>query len=247
MSKKVISVNNITKKFGKKTIFNNISFNVYEKDTLVVLGKSGTGKSVLFKCILGMLPLDSGSIFINHRRSDGVSERVRFLINKNISMVFQGSALFDSYSILDNVTFGLSVNNIASNSEKIKIATEALEKVGLDSSILSLYPNEISGGMQKRVAFARSIATKPKIIFFDEPTSGLDPVSSTIINNLIKKITTEMHVTSLIITHDIKSAKEIASKVLFLNNSEIAWLGPVQDLKHTQNKVLNNFINGIPS
>lgn len=247
MSKEVISVNNISKKFGNKTILNNLSFNVHEKDSLVILGKSGTGKSVLFKCILGMLTLDTGSVFINHKRANGISEKQRFLINKHISMVFQGSALFDSYTIIDNVTFALAVNNEISNSEKLRIATEALEKVGLESSILNLYPNEISGGMQKRVAFARSIATKPKIIFFDEPTSGLDPVSSTIINNLIKQITKDMGVTSLIITHDIKSAKDIASNILFLDNGEMAWLGAVQDLHNADNKLLNNFINGIPS
>lgn len=247
MNTPIISVLNLNKSFGSKKVLLNINLEVFEKDSLVILGQSGTGKSVLFKCMLGILKPEQGNVFIKGTKVNELSEKKRFLINKDISMVFQGSALFDSYNILDNVTFGIIAHQKIDKNKQISIATECLERVGLDSSILKLYPTEISGGMQKRVALARAIATKPKIIFFDEPTSGLDPISSNIINNLILEITKDLGVTSLTITHDIKSAKTIASNVILLHKGTIAWQGKANELSTTNNQLVYNFVNGIPS
>ncbi|MGV3278475.1 ABC transporter ATP-binding protein [Rickettsiales bacterium LUAb2] len=243
----IIEVKNLSKSFGNKQILQDLNFKVFEKESIVILGQSGTGKSVLFKNMLGLIKPSSGSIFFNNICINNLSEKERFKLNRQISMVFQHSALFDSYTILENVLFGIINHKTISRKNKIKIATENLEKVGLNSSILNLYPSEISGGMQKRVGLARAIAIKPKIIFFDEPTSGLDPISSNVINELIVNITKNLGVTSLTITHDINSAKYIGSKILLLHNKTIYWEGSPSDLNSSNtNPMVKNFIEGKP-
>lgn len=243
----VIEVKNLNKSFANKEVLKNINLKVKEKESLVILGQSGTGKSVLFKNILGLMQPTSGEVYINGLKFSSLTEKERFKVNHNISMVFQNSALFDSYSVLNNILLALSYYKKLPYKEKVKIAISSLEKVGLSSKILNLYPHEISGGMQKRVALARAIAPNPKIILFDEPTSGLDPISSNVINQLIIDITKQLGVTSLTITHDINSAKAIGTNILLLNNKSIVWEGTNKEFFNTDNVLVKNFINGVPS
>lgn len=247
MSTPIIEVKHLRKVFADKVILDDISFSIEENSSLVIVGSSGTGKSVLFKCILGLLRPTRGLILINGEKANGLSEKQRMEINKDISMVFQGSALFDSYTVRENIVFGLTAHHKISKKEQIAIATAALERVNLDHTVLDVYPTELSGGMQKRVAFARAITSNPKLIFFDEPTTGLDPVSSTVINNLIVDIARDLNITTITITHDIKSAKTIATHVIYLDKGLIEWQGTVEEFKNTTNEKLYNFMNGIPS
>lgn len=243
----IIEVKHLHKHFGDKVVLDDVSFSIYDKNSVVILGASGTGKSVLFKCILGLLNPSRGLILINGQRANGLPEKERMELNKSISMVFQGCALFDSYTVQENILFGLMQKQKLSKREQLFVATEAVERVGLDSSVLNLYPPDLSGGMQKRVAFARAVTKKPKIIFFDEPTTGLDPVSSTIINNLISSICKDLKITTITITHQVQSVYSIASHVIFLNKSKIEWQGTVEEFKNNStNSALYSFINGIP-
>lgn len=249
MSDIAISVQNISKSFdvkeGKKTVLNNISLEVKTGESYVLIGGSGSGKSVLIKNIMGILKPDSGKIFLDGIDVTDIPKDKRIKMKSSIGMLFQGGALFDSLSVQDNIVFGISIHKKLTKVQSKKIATENLELVGLDESVLSLYPAELSGGMQKRVAFARLIATKPKIIFFDEPTSGLDPIMSNVINDLIIKTTKYLGASSFTITHDMSSAKKIADRIGMLHKSQIVWEGTASEIKTTSNEVVTNFINGI--
>lgn len=241
-----LKVVGLTKSFGNKKILDNINLEIKKGESFVLIGQSGTGKSVLIKNIIGILEPDSGKVYINGIDVTSFSKNRRLKINKihKIGMLFQGSALFDSINIEGNVTFGVAVHSNLSKHASHKLAVENLERVGLDKSILKLYPSELSGGMQKRVALARLIATKPSIMFFDEPTSGLDPVMSNVINNLIIENTKYLGATSFTITHDMHSAKKIGNQIAMIDKGKIIWQGTPSEIKNTDNPLVSSFVKG---
>ncbi len=245
MSDFAISVQNVSKSFGSKIVLDNVSLDVKKGESYVLIGSSGSGKSVLVKNIMGIIKPNSGKIILDGIDVTNISKDKRIKMKSSVGMLFQGGALFDSLSVQENIVFGIDIYKKLSKLESTKIATENLELVGLDDNILHLYPSELSGGMQKRVAFARLIATKPKIVFFDEPTSGLDPAMSNVINDLIIKITKYLGFSSFTITHDMNSAKKISDKIGMLYKSKIVWEGLPSEIDTTSNEVVNKFINGI--
>ncbi|MEJ6391744.1 ATP-binding cassette domain-containing protein [Gymnodinialimonas sp. 2305UL16-5] len=236
-----IALTDLTKRFGPKPVLQGVTLDVTQGESLVVIGGSGTGKSVLLKCILGLITPDSGTITI-----DGQPNDARFL--DKFGMLFQGGALFDSMPIWQNVAFRLQRGpGKKPRSEAREIAVEKLRRVGLNPDTADLYPSELSGGMQKRASLARAIAAEPEIIFFDEPTTGLDPIMSGVINDLIHEIVTEMGATTITITHDMSSVRAIASRVAMLHGGHIQWQGPIADLDTAQDPHLRQFITGSPS
>ncbi len=234
-----ILIKNLSKTFEQKVILSNINLQIENKESLVIIGGSGSGKSVLIKCIAGLiLPDLKSSIIID---GDDVSNQhisLRSSFLKKFSLLFQGNALFDSMSIWENITFGM---NIDDNDAK-KIAEEKLEMVEIDKSVAYFFPNEISGGMQKRVALARAVASNPQIIFFDEPTSGLDPATSKAISNLIKNIRHKLQATTITITHDAKCMKTIADKVAVIENGKISWSGYLKDTLQSDLPYIKDFL-----
>lgn len=241
----MIVVKNLAKKFGDKYVLKDVSFEISKGTSFVLIGKSGSGKSVLLKNLMGIMKPNSGDIFINGVNTTNIPQYKRILMNRNLGMLFQFSALFDSMNVGDNIVFPVAVHHKLSKKDADILAQENLEVVGLDRSVLNLYPSELSGGMQKRVAIARLLSTKPTMVFFDEPTSGLDPVMSEMINDLIKKVVQHLGATSFTITHDMKSAKSIANKIAMIHNGEIVWSGLPSDVDASNNTTVNNFINGI--
>lgn len=238
-----IKLENVCKKFDKKVVLNNISLEIEEKKSLVILGRSGTGKSVLIKNICSLMKPDSGHIFIDGFDVTKIknNEEQEKLMNK-FGFLFQNGALFDSLNIWKNVAFRLLNNKKMSETQAKKIAIEKLEIVGMDEKVAELFPCELSGGMQKRVALARAIAANPEIIFFDEPTTGLDPIMSEIINQLIIKTSKIIGATTITITHDIHSAQTIADEVILLDNGRIEWSGNVKEMTKSNNELLQNFL-----
>lgn len=240
-----IEIKNIFKSFGEKKVLNDINLSVKKNESLVIIGGSGTGKSVLIKIIMGLLSADSGEILI-----DGVdicTMKDKSEILKKMGMLFQGGALFDSMTILENVAFGLRQGQKKSKKEAHEIAYEKLKAVELDERVAHLYPSELSGGMQKRAALARAIATDPEIIFFDEPTTGLDPILSGTINNLMKKSVHELGATTITITHDMNSLRHIADSVALIHQGQILWTGSIDEMDQSSNLALNQFIHGLPN
>ena len=238
-----ISIRNLHKSFGRKIVLDGVDLDVYKGESLVVIGGSGTGKSVLIKCIQGLLTPDEGSIQI-----DGV-ETTDLKKNKGempatMGMLFQGGALFDSLSVWENVAFSL-LENQKMPRENAKIeAVRVLRQVGLAPDVADLSPSELSGGMQKRVGLARAIITKPEIIFFDEPTTGLDPIMADVINDLIVESAKGLGATTLTITHDMASARKIADRIAMLYQGKIIWEGTVKDMDKTDNPYVMQFVNG---
>ena len=240
----VIEVENLKKSFGKKEVLKGISLKIGKGESYVVIGGSGSGKSVLIKCILGLITPDEGIIKINGNDTSKMSQKELFRARLKCGVLYQGGALFDSLNVIDNVSFGLVYGYGMSQKEAYKIAIEKLESVDLDESIAKIYPAELSGGMSKRVALARAIATDPSIIFFDEPTTGLDPITSGTINDLIVKCTKEMGISAVSITHDINSLKHISDRVGLLFDGKIIWEGTNKELVTTDNPYVVQFING---
>ena len=238
-----ISIRNLHKSFGRKIVLDGVDLDVYKGESLVVIGGSGTGKSVLIKCIQGLLTPDEGSIQI-----DGV-ETTDLKKNKGempatMGMLFQGGALFDSLSVWENVAFSLLENHkMPRENAKIE-AVRVLRQVGLAPDVADLSPSELSGGMQKRVGLARAIITKPEIIFFDEPTTGLDPIMADVINDLIVESAKGLGATTLTITHDMASARKIADRIAMLYQGKIIWEGTVKDMDKTDNPYVMQFVNG---
>ncbi|MDR0631962.1 MAG: ATP-binding cassette domain-containing protein [Holosporaceae bacterium] len=237
MSKIVFS--NVYKSFeGGLQVLNGMQLNIEAGESYIVLGQSGCGKSVLLKCLLGIMKIDSGDILV-----DGISvkdeKRYREYLRK-FSILFQGNALFDSMTIIENVIFGANQVN-KNKSECRQIAEEKLLAVGLEKRVFDLYPAEISGGMQKRAALARAIAIEPEILLFDEPTSGLDPITGGIICNLLKDTIKSLGVTALTITHDLKVAEFLADRAAVLNKGNAVWTGRSGDMKTCGNKFVENF------
>lgn len=240
MSENKIEIRNLYKSFGRKKVLDGVNLDVRKGESLVVIGGSGTGKSVLIKCIQGLLTPDSGSIKIDGEEVVGIKKD----IHQKMGMLFQGAALFDSLSVWENVAFVLLHNSKMSRSDARLEAIRVLRQVGLAPDVADLSPSELSGGMQKRVGLARAIINKPEIIFFDEPTTGLDPIMADVINDLIIESAKGLGASTLTITHDMASARKIADRVAMLYKGKIIWDGPVKDMDKADNAYLQQFISG---
>ena len=241
--KSIIEILNLSKNFDNKNILKKINLKITKGESLVIIGKSGSGKSLLMKCVLGILKPSQGEILIKNKNFFSVKRDEQDLILKSIGVTFQGNALFDSMRIWENISFKLSQNNFFKFSQLKEKVEFSLNQVGLSNSIMYQFPSQLSGGMQKRVAIARAIIDEPEILIFDEPTSGLDPVTGNKINNLIIDNVKRLGSTSITITHDLSSLNKIANKVAMINEGKIIWYGEKQDLKKSKNKTLNEFIN----
>ncbi|GAA5079011.1 ABC transporter ATP-binding protein [Roseibacterium beibuensis] len=240
----MIAITDLEKSFGPKAVLRGITLEVPKGESLVVIGGSGTGKSVLLKCILGLVRPDAGSITLNGQDVTGTG-REAFLAR--FGMLFQGGALFDSLTVWQNVAFRLVRGpDRRPRAEARAIAVEKLARVGLGADVADLHPAELSGGMQKRVGLARAIAADPEVIFFDEPTTGLDPIMAGVINDLIREIVAEMGATTITITHDMSSVRAIADKVAMLHAGKIRWHGPVAEMDSAEDPYLRQFITGAP-
>ncbi|MCB1680303.1 MAG: ABC transporter ATP-binding protein [Rhodospirillales bacterium] len=239
-----IVMRDVHKSFGKNHILKGFNLEVPKGKSLVVIGGSGTGKSVMLKCILGLLEPDSGSILVDGEETIRVNAAKRDELMHKFGMLFQGGALFDSLKIWENVAFGLIHGLRTPKKEAREIAIEKIRDVGLKSEVAELFPAELSGGMQKRVSLARAIATNPEIIFFDEPTTGLDPIMADVINDLIIKCVKQLGATALSITHDMASARKIADEVAMIYEGRIIWCGPVSQLDQSGNPYVDQFIHG---
>ncbi|WP_339052383.1 ABC transporter ATP-binding protein [Candidatus Lariskella endosymbiont of Epinotia ramella] len=238
-----IEVKGLNKTFGANHVLKNIDLDIRYEESLAVIGGSGSGKSVLLRCIAGLfIPDDGSSVTIDHEivTYKHISQRTSFA--KKFGMLFQNGALFDSLPIWQNVAFGLLRVGKFSKDEARKIAVDKLTMVELNSNIIDLYPSELSGGMQKRVALARAIATEPEIIFFDEPTSGLDPITARSITKLIKDLARHLHATTVIITHDMFCMRNISDKVAVIKDGQIIWHGNIADIEKVQNSYIQDFI-----
>jgi phospholipid/cholesterol/gamma-HCH transport system ATP-binding protein len=239
-----IELRGVKKSFGRKIVLDGVNLSIRPGDSLVILGGSGSGKSVTIKCVLGILQPDAGSINVEGQEVTGLSGRSRDAYLRKFGMLFQGAALFDSLPVWENVAFGLIQGHGVSRGRAREIAIEKLAKVGLGADVANLSPAELSGGMQKRVGLARAIAADPEIIFFDEPTTGLDPIMADIINELIATTVRDLGVTALSITHDIASARKISNRVAMLYKGKIIWDGATSEMDHSGNPYLDQFIHG---
>ncbi len=239
-----IEISGLKKAFGSNKVLQGLDLTVRRGESVVVIGGSGTGKSVLLKCILGILHPDSGSIKIDGVEATGLHGRDRDKHLNKFGMLFQGSALFDSLPVWQNVAFKLIQAHKIPMKQAKETAIATLASVGLSPNVGDLYPVELSGGMQKRVALARAIASKPEIIFFDEPTTGLDPIMADVINELIVKCVREVGATALSITHDMASARKISDRIAMLYEGRIIWQGHKTDIDHSGNPYVDQFING---
>ena len=239
-----ITVRGLRKSFGRKTVINDLELDCGGGESLVIIGGSGTGKSVLIKCILGLLHPEAGSIRIDGEETVGLGRAARERLLQKFGMLFQGGALFDSLSVWENVAFGLINGRSMERQAAKEIALAKLGAVGLGAEASLLRPAELSGGMQKRVALARAIAAEPEILFFDEPTTGLDPIMADIINDLIVKCVREVGTTAVSITHDMVSARKIGDRIAMLHKGRIVWHGPAAEIDRSGNQFVDQFING---
>jgi phospholipid/cholesterol/gamma-HCH transport system ATP-binding protein len=239
-----IRMRGVHKAFGSNHVLRGIDLDVADGESLVVIGGSGSGKSVLLKCILGLLRPDAGSIQVDGEEVVGMRGRDLDRIRKKVGMLFQNAALFDSLPVWENVTFGLIQTGALKRAEAPDAARDKLQLVGLRPEVADLFPAELSGGMKKRVGLARAIATDPEIVFFDEPTTGLDPIMGDVINDLIVDVVHRLGATALSITHDMASARKIAHRVAMIHEGRIVWAGPVGDIDTTDNSYVRQFVNG---
>jgi phospholipid/cholesterol/gamma-HCH transport system ATP-binding protein len=239
-----ISVRGLKKSFGSKLVLDGIDLDVGVGESVVVIGGSGTGKSVLVKCILGLLDADAGSIKIDGQEVTRLGRSRREVLMQKFGMLFQGAALFDSLSVWENVAFGLIQGRGMERDKAKDIALKKLGAVGLGPEVGELRPAELSGGMQKRVALARAIAAEPEIIIFDEPTTGLDPIMGDVINDLIVKCVRDLGATAISITHDMASAHKIADRIAMIYKGRIIWSGKSAEIDHSGNPYVDQFIHG---
>ncbi|MCY4031357.1 MAG: ATP-binding cassette domain-containing protein [Hyphomicrobiales bacterium] len=239
-----MELKDLHKRFGEKIVLDGIDLTVERGSSLVILGGSGSGKSVMLRCILGLFHPESGSVWIDGRETTRLRGRAREEVLSRIGMLFQNAALFDSLRVWENVAFGLMQGRGMPARDAKKIAIEKLESVGLGESVGELRPSELSGGMQKRVALARAIAGDPDILFFDEPTTGLDPITGAIIDRLIVDTVKRVGATALSITHDINSARTIADKIAMLYKGRILWHGEAARLNESGNEYVDQFVHG---
>ena len=237
----MINVTDLHKSFGDIQILKGISTTFEQGKTNLIIGQSGSGKTVFLKCLLGLFDYNKGSIIYDGQKFTNLTEDEKRNLRSKIGMVFQGSALFDSMTVLENVMFPLKMFTSQSSSENKERAEAIIERVNLENAHQKL-PSEISGGMQKRVAIARAIVMNPKYLFCDEPNSGLDPKTAIVIDNLIHELTKEFQITTIINSHDMNSVMEIGEKILFLKNGVKAWEGSNQDIFKTENKAVTDFV-----
>ena len=238
----MIMMQDVHKAFGANRVLQGVNLEIPKGSSMVIIGGSGTGKSVALKCVLGLIKHDRGTILVDGKPGDG-GDRDAFLAR--FGMLFQGGALFDSLTVWQNVAFRLLRGSLKRPVDEAReIAIEKLRRVGLKPDVADRLPAELSGGMQKRVGLARAIAAEPEIIFFDEPTTGLDPIMSGVINDLIREIVVEMGATAMTITHDMSSVRAIADNVAMLHGGVIQWTGPVADMDQSGDPYLEQFITG---
>jgi len=239
-----IAVRGLEKSFGRKRVLDGVEIEIAAGESLVIIGGSGTGKSVLIKCILGLMHPEAGSIRIDGAETVRLGRAARAQLMRRFGMLFQGSALFDSLSVWENVAFGLIQGRGMPRQQAREIALQKLAAVGLGPEVGLLSPAELSGGMQKRVALARAIAAEPEILFFDEPTTGLDPIMADVINRLIIDLVRGLGATAVSITHDMTSARKIAHRIAMLHKGRIIWQGPAAEIDRTDNPFVDQFVHG---
>lgn len=237
----MIETKNITKTFGENHVLKGISATFKDGITNLIIGSSGSGKTTLLKCMVGLHEPDEGSVFYDNRDFTRINFESRIEIRKEIGMLFQGSALFDSMNVEDNIMFPLNMFTDQNRKEKRERADFCLERVNLAGKNL-LFPSELSGGMKKRVGIARAIALNPKYLFVDEPNSGLDPKTALVIDDLIQELTEEYKTTTIVVTHDMNSVMGIGENIIFLHEGEKWWEGSNKDIASTDNKELNDFV-----
>jgi len=239
-----IRIRGLCKAFGSKVVLDHLDLDVPVGQSVLVIGGSGTGKSVLLKCILGLLHPDAGSIKVDGEEVIGLSGQALDRVRQKFGMLFQNAALFDSLTVWENVAFSLMQTHGMEREEAQRIAVETLSHVGLSARVADLFPAELSGGMRKRVGLARAIADRPEIIFFDEPTTGLDPIMGDVIDRLIVKCVKELGATALSITHDMDSARRISDRIAMLYQGKILWEGPTSKIDRSGNPYVEQFISG---
>lgn len=239
-----IELRGLCKRFGRKVVLGGVDLKVAPGESLVIIGGSGTGKSVTLKCILGLLKPDGGQILVDGQDVTRLKGRALGEYRARFGMLFQGGALFDSLPVWRNVSFALTHGKARNAREMKRIAIENLARVGLGPEVADLKPAELSGGMQKRVALARAIAAKPEIIFFDEPTTGLDPIRAGVINELIASLVRDLGITAVTITHDMTSARTIAHRIAMLHQGRIIWEGPREQIDSSGNAHVDQFVHG---
>ena len=241
-SKNLINIKNLSVSFGNNIVLNNINLHLSKKESLVIIGKSGSGKSVLLRCLMGLLKPDLGSIEIDNVDIVNANRIDKEKALTNIGVTFQNGALFDSLNVWENITFKqtrfFGFNKKAAKEKALSI----IKNLELNENILELYPSELSGGMQKRIAIARAICDQPQILFFDEPTSGLDPITGKVINDLIHKTVRKLGVSAITITHDISSINNLANRVILLDRNKIAWSGRPSDMEISKNSIVQQFL-----
>ena len=242
MTKPILELRNIHKAFGDKHVLRGVDISVRPGQSLVIIGGSGTGKSVTIKCALALLQPDQGEVWFDDARINGARDVTG--MRKRTGMLFQGSALFDSLTVWENVSFALVYRDGVSRAEAKRRAIETLAKVRLGPSVASLRTSELSGGMQKRVALARAIIAKPELIFFDEPTTGLDPITADAVNDLIREQVKALGAAAVTITHDMASVRKIADEVAMLHEGRIIWRGPISDIDASGSPYIEQFVHG---
>jgi len=240
----MIEIQNLKKRFNNNLVLNNLSLKVETGHTCVIIGRSGCGKSVLLKHIVGLFKPDHGKVFVDGKEVAALNDKELNALRSKISMVFQGGALFDSMNVAENVGFSLFEYSGLAQKEILERVEESLSMVGL-GGIGNLMPSELSGGMKKRVALARAICIKPEILLYDEPTTGLDPINADSINELIRSLHDKLKITSFVVTHDMKSAYRIADKIAMMYKGRIILEGSPQEIQHTKDPVVYQFINGL--
>ena len=238
----IIKIENLSKRFGDKIILDDISLSVMKGENLVVFGQSGTGKSVLLKCIIGLLKPDKGNVYIKGNDVTELSLNELNKIRKHTSFLFQGAALYDSMTVRENLEFPLKRNTEISDDDAYDKVLHTLELVSLKEAVDKM-PSELSGGMKKRIGLARAIITDPEIMFYDEPTTGLDPISSKEISELILDLQNKLKMTSIIVTHDLNCAHIISDRIIFIKDGIIAYRGEIEELSKSNDKFLKNFFS----
>ena len=240
----VIHLQDVRKSFGPKDVLTGVDLDMQKSESVVIIGGSGSGKSVLIKCILGIVQADTGVIEVDRENVTHLSPSERDAANRKFGMLFQGGALFDSLPVWENVAFGLIQGRRMNRRDAKKRSVETLSKVGLAPEVGDLHPAELSGGMQKRVGLARAIAGEPEIVFFDEPTTGLDPIMADVINDLIVSCVKQQGITALSITHDMHSAKKIGDRIAMLYDGKLIWVGDAKEVDQANNPYVNQFVHG---
>ena len=244
MAETQITIRGLCKAFGSKVVLKDLDLDINKASSIAVIGASGTGKSVLLKCLLGLIEADSGSIKVDGIEMIGASRETREAALRKFGMLFQGGALFDSLPIWENIIFRYRQGKTLTKAEARDVAEAALADVNLEPRVLDLYPAEISGGMQKRVSLARAVVDKPDILLFDEPTAGLDPITSGVINKLIRNAVDRLGATAITISHDMTSIRAISDEVAMIYDGQITWKGTTTKMDDTDNAVLDQFVHG---